>query len=426
MVYLGLKSKHLWLTLTVQISLLTLFLTACGQDSTPQYTAEILVKVTPSATPSLPASTAAVNTPTIGSTTIAAFTNTIPAYTSTVETIVLPTSTTATKLTATPTLFVPTATAIAATATSAPPPTLAPTTAAAFSPTGKIVFSDYKGNIALINPDGNGKKTIGRGSNPLFSPDGQRVAYIEELPATQNTYYGGDRIISVNLDGSGRQEMCRSKPNYGFHLLRWSPRGRFIALLELPQATEPGPTDVSMCSTANFKLNGPLNMRQGTVKNIYDWTVDGENALWLNQETGSDNYALYYGDPDKFGEGAVKLTSRQYLVATGMAGDPRRLYYDAKFSPDGKTIAVIGEKIFFLSVPRQKSPLEGKVLDGFETFRDVAWSPDGRALAICTAEGSSSSITKYFLKVVEVGPTQLPGKVITVDTDVAYFDWSRQ
>jgi len=424
------------------------FLTACGQDNVPQYTAEVLVKVTPTEkllSPSIttvnatsasettavasPAVSASIQFSTVSVVSPAAVTSTGPFPTATpVPATPFPTVSHLSDPQKDPPIGSPNIGLMVTTAASAPPttPFVAATVPTSAPLTGKLVYSDYEGNITLINPDGSGKKIVGHGKNPLFSPDGQRVAFTVELPATQNAYYGGDRIVSVNLDGSGRQEMCTSKPNYGFELLRWSPRGRFIALIELLQAVEGDPGYVSMCPIASSKPNDPLTMRQGAIRWIYDWTVDGENALWQTQENGSNDFALYYGDPDKFGDGAIKLTNGQYLSPYGMQGDPRRSYHNARFSPDGKTIAVVGEKIFFLSVPGQKSPLEGKVLNGFQTFQDIAWSPDGRALAFLNVETDASSNSKALLKIVEVGPDQMPGKVISIDANISQFDWSRQ
>jgi len=64
----------------------------------------------------------------------------------------------------------------------------------------KITYRSGNG-IYVINPDGSGKTLLSGGSStyedPVFSPDGAKIAYIY-LPAS-----GGSEIYSVNADGSG-------------------------------------------------------------------------------------------------------------------------------------------------------------------------------------------------------------------------------
>jgi WD40 repeat protein len=105
-------------------------------------------------------------------------------------------------------------------------------------------------------------------------------------------------------------------------------------------------------------------------------------------------------------------------------GASSNIYTAAKFSPDGKTIAVGGEKIFFLSVPGQKSPLEGQVIEGYSGVSQIAWSPDGQALAIRGVGSTSNNNTP--LQIIDLVGGRVTGKITTVVDNVWMFDWTRQ
>jgi hypothetical protein len=78
---------------------------------------------------------------------------------------------------------------------------------------------------------------------------------------------------------------------------------------------------------------------------------------------------------------------------------------------------VAGTKVFFLSVPGQHSPLEGKTIEGPSDIVQLAWSPDGRALAVATGTDKA-----HQLSIVDVSS----GKVMTTVPGGGRADWSRQ
>jgi hypothetical protein len=280
---------------------------------------------------------------------------------------------------------------------------------------GKLVYNDKDNNIFLINPDGSGRKKVTKGVTPIFSPDGKRVAFVD--PQGKALGDPGDSqqkatIVSTNLDGADRQILCvADRPNYLISLLTWSPRNRFIALTGVPTNIDLGGIiSVYLCSITDKKIGS-----QSLSGNLFDWSPDGENAVWLSS-TSNNTFDVFYGDPDKPNVGAIKLTTGQNSFEAGITGASNFVYSEAHFSPDGKTIAIVGSKIFFVSVPGQKSPLEGKVIDPSPDnyILSVAWSPDSQALAYIEGNyGGQNQNATASLKIVELSNGQI-GKTVTL------------
>ncbi len=307
--------------------------------------------------------------------------------------------------------LVPTATPIGANITSA---TTKPTTGAL---SGKIVF-DFESQIFVINPDGTGKTKIADGETPLFSPDGKRVAFAVMEGKQFGTPPAKYTIRSMNLDGWDKQDLCVGKDNYAVQLLRWSPRNRFIAVLSGRMGTDAF-GNVALCNLTDKKIT-ELNYNTSGPLAVYDWTPDGDNAVWVTSTDKS--YDLLYGDPDKAGGGAVTVVKGQPLCNCGIEPPDFR---GARFSPDGKTLAVINEnKVKFVSVPGQKSLLDGKEISfsadqSFKPSR-LSWSPDGQYLAVTVFEPQGKS----GLRIVNLDEKQF-GQSKTITENIYNLDWTR-
>jgi Tol biopolymer transport system component len=374
---------HLLAVLTL---ILVMLLAACGSVSPTPNTTPNVVIVTP--TPN------SANTPNSLVTTITAATSSTA----------LPTVTGATKPT----------NAVATTAPAGSATTAATTqTPNASANSSKIVFDNANHEIMLVNPDGTGQRKLTDGTSPLLSPDGKKVAFVtgqtkDYMPPFRAT------IQTINLDGSNKTELCTTdKPNYLMQLVRWSPRDRFIAFGAIPAQSD-GWGLISLCNTGDKKQVTPVKPRQGDASVVYDWSPDGDYVIW--QSFSNNVFNLYYGDPEKAGADATLLVKGEVQPP----GIPTPDFSSARFSPDGKTVAVaMNDKILLVSVPGQKSQFEGKTFTLEHPYR-LAWSPDGRTLAVISVGSTTGTGTLLTLEVATGKQTKI------ADNVGVGVDWSRQ
>ena len=73
--------------------------------------------------------------------------------------------------------------------------------------------------VYLMKTDGTDLKDFGSGAFPSWSPDDKKIVF--------RTHAGPRNIVVVNADGSGEEELSLSGNSP-----RWSPDGRYIALLD--------------------------------------------------------------------------------------------------------------------------------------------------------------------------------------------------
>ena len=270
---------------------------------------------------------------------------------------------------------------------------------------GKLVYSTDTQEIYILNPDGTNKQKIADGRSPLFSPDGQRIAYLADSGKYADHGSGSVPQVAIRsqkLDGSDRQDYCLADGNTRLELIGWSPKGDEIVLRSNGSL-------IYLCQVATHTLT-QAKTTNGDAYLVYDWTPDQGQVLW---EANSQDFNLFFGIPDK-SAGLVKLTDSQNRYAQGTPP----LYASARISPDGKSIAVAGSQVFVLSAPGQKSPFEGhNFIKNSRPYR-LAWSPDSRAIAV--GNSTNTSITIIDL------PTGKLSRIVKDTEELVSFDWSRQ
>jgi Tol biopolymer transport system component len=87
---------------------------------------------------------------------------------------------------------------------------------------GRIAFTAQDG-ISTIRPDGTDQRHIVQGTNPDFSPDGRKLAFIR-----WNSPHWESEVFVANADGSDVRQLT-SSPDPEFDAA-WSPDGRLIAI----------------------------------------------------------------------------------------------------------------------------------------------------------------------------------------------------
>jgi Tol biopolymer transport system component len=241
---------------------------------------------------------------------------------------------------------------------------------------GRIAFgSGYPEHIWTVKPNGNQLRDLNAGApadklycSPAVSPDGTRIAYVDEYtnPPLAAPNSGFSSLVVANSDGSG----ARVIPNafvggYGcLNEVSWSPDGHHMAYaggsptsstptqtitvnvdnpLELPRQVSDGQ---HFYYSAFWSPDGTRIAADGDDGHEHVFSVDGRSPAVTSDRYGC---ALSGWAPDSARlleacDGREVQAMGIWSVRAGDLGDPQPVYlgaaYDATYSPDGRTIAL--------------------------------------------------------------------------------------
>ena len=270
-------------------------------------------------------------------------------------------------------------------------PGLAPVHAAFPGGNGLIAFeTDRDGNneIYVMNPDGSGQTNITSTTeweyDPVFSPDGSRIAFVRETPQSDIWVMNSDGSNGINL--SGPDTVVGTNGVYP----TWSPDGSLIAYADN--------ADIWVMSAADGSNKTNLTNTTGNIaaEGQPAWSSTGliaytrNNDLWVMEADGSSPRAI--------------------STATGTESNP-------DWSPDGtKLVFQIGGEIWVANADGS-SPV-AIVSGAGEAGREPAWSPDGTKIVF--ASNAFTAPNGYDLFVMNPdgsNVTLLPMPVPTGDFD---------
>jgi Tol biopolymer transport system component len=236
---------------------------------------------------------------------------------------------------------------------------------------GKIAFNSggsspyIPGNtIEVINPDGTGRATLTTGTDPAWSPDGNKIAF-----------FRGRSLYVAAADGSGATEIFTSAQGF-FGDPAWSPDAAKIAFVRFGECNgTSGDCDPNSLLITNADGSGlhsvPVQPNPegwplwGAALNEPDWSPDGTRFV------GGDD--ILYGDRPRAFIMDVDGTDFRYLTP----GWPNTSSYDASWSPDGSRIALVRTDSTHRVVSiRPDGSNQIQMWPGFVLY-PPAWSPDG-------------------------------------------------
>ena len=174
--------------------------------------------------------------------------------------------------------------------------------------------SNVDTELLVVNSDGTGQMiladTQGDDHNPVWSPDGTRIAFHH---STQST----TKILVVNADGSGQQVLARTRgEEWG---PRWSPDGTRIAFTGVPRRN-----GTPIVHVVGADGSGQTNLGFGANPR---WSPDGARIAFVDHGDTGSTWEIVSINPD--GSDPTPLTQ------TGPETIPTGLVW----SPDGSSIA---------------------------------------------------------------------------------------
>ena len=170
--------------------------------------------------------------------------------------------------------------------------------------------------VWVMNADGTRNRFLVKGSSPIWSPDGSRIAYVAQAEAPK-----GPQIFVRWMDAEGAaSQVTRVTETPGN--LKWSPDGKAIAFTQLVPKSDEWPIELPAPSP-----NGKWTEAPRIVSKLH-YRFDRTGFL----KSGFLHLFLVSAD----GGTPRQLTSGDWNVGAANEGIPFGVGYD--FSPDGKTL----------------------------------------------------------------------------------------
>ena len=186
-----------------------------------------------------------------------------------------------------------------------------------------IVFDRYDSavrytKVFTMNADGTNVTDLGRGFDPVWSPDGTKIAYGQGNSETND-------IWIMNADGSNKQQLTH---NFNSYAPAWSPDGSKIAFASYHEVGD-HIYIVNVDGSNQVKLN---QNAAGIIREYApSWTPDSSKVIFLGNKVvnGLSRYDYYSADANNSGV-TTQLTFVNALFDIAPAA----------VAPDGSNIAV--------------------------------------------------------------------------------------
>ena len=181
---------------------------------------------------------------------------------------------------------------------------------------------------------------------PVWSPDGRRIAYSSNRGGTLDLY-------QKNADGSGDEELLYASPHRK-HALTWSPDGRFLVFSTVDAKTR---FDLWLLPMTGDRTPIPLVTTDSSEDNV-QISPDGRWFAYSSNQSGRfEVYVQRFPSP-----------TDRWQISTNGGGDPR-------WSADGRQLFYIAEDRQMMSVPvtAGEAFAHGRAVPLFDTGMRPDW-----------------------------------------------------
>ena len=256
---------------------------------------------------------------------------------------------------------------------------------------GKIVFyRELTWQLLAINGDGTGQTALTSGgdlrdSNPVFSPDGTKIAFDRNISGTPNVFVinsDGTHPVAIISAGPAPSVSFSSDPT-------WSPDGSKLAFVgDLNGVRRREIFVVNADGSGLAQLTTNVQLGSDSFGPIYSldlnpsWSPDGSRIAFSSDRNGQSNAEIYVMNVD--GTNQLRLTNNSTYDQ-----------YPA-WSPDSQKIAFysgFGNGINMMD--RNGNNTVNITHDGF----NPAWSPDGTKLAFNRYDPSTSKFQIFTINI---------------------------
>jgi TolB protein len=259
---------------------------------------------------------------------------------------------------------------------------------------GKIAFGEYANGskIYTVNADGTGRTLLTGGTDPAWSADGRKIAYIN----------GANHVATMNADGSGQVDLGVGPNLSGRDVYvtlenpAWSPDDEQIAFDENIEVSDGNFwTELDVVNADGSGRHVPFGPGGNTSSGPDpSWSPDGQ---WIV-------FAEYCGGPNDFDVHICKIrpdgTDLTWFTGTTDPSSP-------DWSPDGSEI-VFGDAGSIAKVHSDGTGYQVVRAGGLSSFHWApAWSPGGSRIAFTLNEPYYGPANVYVMNSDGTGATNL-------------------
>ena len=244
---------------------------------------------------------------------------------------------------------------------------------------GRILMTNYDEygpdgiTVDVMNHDGSGRRTITRGWDAEWSPDGRRIVYAHNYDYDESDI---SNVYSVRPDGQGVKLLAEDGASHP----TWSPDGSTIAYVSFNQGSAyrseiflmnaDGTDKRNLTNDSAERWDGYSSLR---------WSPDGSSIVFAKEDEGSDSPAIYVID--------VETGEQTALTEPG--------FTSPAWSPDGSKIAYASiyrsrtaeSELFVMDADGSN---ERQITDNTHREATPTWAANGKAIYY-VAEGSANA-----------------------------------